>query len=50
MNDKEHIVMWLVGFIFLLILSIYLAPVLVEGAMLTGIKIGEKLSTNEVKE
>lgn len=50
MNDKDYIVMWLMGFVALVILSVLLAPVLVEGAMLTGIKIGEKLSTNEVKE
>lgn len=47
MNDKDYIVIWLVGFIFLVILSIALSPYLVEGAVLTGIKLGEVIEDKE---
>lgn len=44
MNDKDYIVMWLVGFIFLAILAVFTAPLLVEGAVNTGIDIGQLMS------
>ena len=47
MDDKDHVVMWLVGVIFLLILAIFMSPYLVEGAVLTGIKLGEVIEGSE---
>lgn len=47
MNDKDHIVMWLLGFIFLVILAIAVSPYIVEGAVLTGIKLGEVMEDKE---
>lgn len=39
--------MWVVGFVFIVLLAIFLAPIMVEGAIKTGINIGQVMSEEE---
>jgi hypothetical protein len=47
MNDKDAIVMWLMGFLLLFTLAILLAPAMVDGAINTGIKLGEVMGDKD---
>jgi hypothetical protein len=47
MNDKDAIVLWLMGFLLLFTLAIFLAPAMVNGAINTGIKLGEVIESDK---